>query len=170
MILSPAEFSDLIAPTITELFGERHCDLAVLAEVLQTRICKLKEIPEMLGFALRRGEMDSELFTHKKSKLNPSVCLRVLERCYEDLFKKNIAATTASFEREKLHEYLMSLGAELELKTGQVMGPIRLACARQQVTPGGATELLLILGRHEAQARIEEAIAYLKSIEGANNE
>lgn len=166
----PDKFCKLIEPAIAEIFGGRYYDLSVLGEVLQTRICKITELKDKLQFAVERGQMSAELFTHKKSKLTPALCLRVLEHCYRDLFDNELAAQGETFDREQLHNYLMGLGTELELKTGQIMGPVRLAVARQQVTPGGATELLLILGRAEVKERIVEAIRFLNELQGANNE
>jgi glutamyl-tRNA synthetase len=47
------------------------------------------------------------------------------------------------------------------MKNGQVMWPVRIAASGQAVTPGGAIEVLVILGRAEALARIEDGIARL---------
>ena len=42
------------------------------------------------------------------------------------------------------------------------MGPIRLAVAGQTITPGGATELLEILGQEESLNRIKQALDILQ--------
>ena len=53
-------------------------------------------------------------------------------------------------------------GAKKEYKTGFVMWPIRTALSGKQMTPGGATELMEILGKEESIQRIKDAIDKLK--------
>ena len=43
-----------------------------------------------------------------------------------------------------------------------MMWPIRTAVSGKQMTPGGATELMALLGKEESIARIEAAIAKLQ--------
>ena len=45
-----------------------------------------------------------------------------------------------------------------EKKVGFVMWPIRVALSGKQMTPGGATELMEVLGKEESLARIQTAI------------
>ena len=44
---------------------------------------------------------------------------------------------------------------KLEVKNGTVMWPARIAVAGKAVTPGGAIEILDILGRDESLRRME---------------
>ena len=46
-------------------------------------------------------------------------------------------------------------------KNGYVMWPIRTAVSGKQMTPGGATELMELLGKEESIARIKAGIALL---------
>ena len=50
---------------------------------------------------------------------------------------------------------------EKELKNGQVMWPVRTAVSGKQMTPGGASQLLEILGKDESLKRIRAAISLL---------
>ena len=56
-----------------------------------------------------------------------------------------------------LSEYV----AEEGVKNGYVMWPIRTAVSGKQMTPGGATELMEILGKDESIARIKKGIEML---------
>ena len=47
------------------------------------------------------------------------------------------------------------------VKNGYVMWPIRTAVSGKQMTPGGATELMEILGKEESIARIKKGIELL---------
>ena len=51
--------------------------------------------------------------------------------------------------------------ASHEYKNGYVMWPIRTAVSGKQMTPGGATELMELLGKEESVARIKQAIEKL---------
>ena len=48
------------------------------------------------------------------------------------------------------------------LKNGQVMWPVRTAVSGKAMTPGGATQLLMLLGRDESVTRIRAAIEKLE--------
>ena len=65
------------------------------------------------------------------------------------------------FNNDALYELLVEFAASHELKNGTVLWPIRTALSGKQMTPGGATELMSILGKEESLARIDAAIAKL---------
>ena len=48
-----------------------------------------------------------------------------------------------------------------EYKLGKVMWPVRIAVTGQVITPGGAGEMLYLLGKDESIARIEKSIERL---------
>ena len=56
---------------------------------------------------------------------------------------------------------LSAYAKEHGYKVGYVMWPIRTAVSGKQSTPGGATELMEILGKEESIARIKAAIEKL---------
>jgi len=53
-----------------------------------------------------------------------------------------------------LFAVLKELALSLDLKVGTVMWPIRTALSGQETSPGGATELAVILGKDETLRRI----------------
>ena len=53
--------------------------------------------------------------------------------------------------------------AEHELKNGRVLWPLRTAVSGKQMTPGGAYELMEILGKEESLARIRKGIEKLEA-------
>ncbi|MCD7708719.1 MAG: glutamate--tRNA ligase, partial [Clostridiales bacterium] len=52
---------------------------------------------------------------------------------------------------------------EKGVKNGYVMWPIRTAVSGKQMTPGGATELMEVLGKDESIARIKIGINKLSA-------
>ena len=58
---------------------------------------------------------------------------------------------------------LVSFAKGHEYKNGYVMWPVRTAVSGKQMTPGGATELMELLGKEESLKRINDAIAKLEA-------
>ena len=67
------------------------------------------------------------------------------------------------YSNDALYGMLSAYVAEKGYKNGYVMWPIRTAVSGKQMTPGGATELMEILGKTESVARIRAAIAKLEA-------
>jgi glutamyl-tRNA synthetase len=57
---------------------------------------------------------------------------------------------------------LKAFSTEKGCKIGYVMWPIRTAVSGKQNTPGGATEIMEVLGREESVSRIRAAIKLLE--------
>ncbi len=59
------------------------------------------------------------------------------------------------WELDAIHTALIDLAARLEVKNGTLLWPVRIAAAGTLVTPGGAMEILTLLGREEALRRLK---------------
>lgn len=156
--MDPEAFRAWIHPVVQSFFGDQAFDETVLAEILQPRVETAQDIPEMIGFFKNPGDYSPELFTSKKQKLSPELCQKILE---EEL---SVLSALPNWTQESVHDALMALCEPYSWKTGQVMGPPRLALSGQTVTPGGAIECLVILGREESLRRLNHACDYLKNI------
>ncbi len=71
------------------------------------------------------------------------------------------------FGNDALYELLLSYVKEKGVKNGYVMWPLRTAVSGKQMTPGGATELMEVLGKEESLSRIRRGIALLEEHAGA---
>ena len=67
----------------------------------------------------------------------------------------------ADWSNEALFETLKALAAEKGLKNGQILYPVRIALSGKETTPGGATELAVVLGKEETLNRIRTALSKL---------
>ncbi len=134
-------------------------DLKKIAKIIQPRIDVLNQIEESVDFFDTLVEYDLEMYRHKKMKSTPETALKAL-----------IAVKTAlekfdEWDNEQaLHDCLMALPQELEMKNGQVLWPVRTAISGKQFTPGGAIEIAYILGKEETLRRIQIGIERLDSI------
>jgi len=137
------------------LFNEQPYSVDMLARVLRERVTKLSDIPEMIHFLTERLPYTRELFYNKRAKLDADVASNILNELYPKL-----EAVTV-WDEASLSALLGQVCEETGRKKGQVMGALRVALAAQRVTPGGATETAMILGREEALERLSAAIKFL---------
>ena len=141
-------FIEQAMPYFQEVFGAQEKDWTVLAEMLQPRVLKLPEIPEMLAFFKELPEYDAALFVNKKSKANLENAPVMLQAAIEDLEAQQ------DWSVPSLHDNLLALAQKLGVKNGTLLWPVRIAAAGQKVTPGGAMEILSLLGREESLRRL----------------
>ena len=68
------------------------------------------------------------------------------------------------YSNDSLFELLKGFAGERGYKIGYVMWPLRTAISGKQNTPGGATELMEVLGKEESLSRIRKGIEKLHEI------
>lgn len=146
--MSPEEFTSYAMPYYKEAVTSRELPWDKLCGILQQRVTKFTQIPEMIDFFDKLPEYDAEMFVNKKSKTNLENAPVMLKAVTERL------TALESWDKDSIHDCLINLAQELEVKNGTVMWPARIAAAGKKVTPGGAVEILEILGRDEALARL----------------
>ena len=69
--------------------------------------------------------------------------------------------TLDDYSNDALYAVLKDFVAEKGVKNVYVMWPVRTAVSGKQNTPGGATEIMEILGKEESVHRIKKAIEKL---------
>ena len=72
-----------------------------------------------------------------------------------------VISAVEEWSNEALFAALKQLAETEGLKNGQVLYPVRIALSGKETTPGGATELAVILGKDETLNRIKQALAKL---------
>ena len=146
------EFTNIAKPYLEKVFGDFSIDFLKVASILHQRVVTLTQIPEMIGFLNELPSYTTELFINKKSKTNLENSLLVLKYSVDKL------SSLESWTHDDLYNCLVKIAQDLELKNGTVMWPIRIAISGLTVTPGGAIEILEILGKEESLRRIKLAI------------
>lgn len=149
------EFTAVAMPYYKELFKDKEMPFEKFAEILQKRVVKLTEIPDMIDFFAELPQYEKELFVNKKSKTNLENAPVLLKETYERL------KAMPQWDFDSIHDCLIDMAKEKELKNGTVMWPVRIAAAGKTVTPGGAVEILDILGREESLRRLEKGLEIL---------
>ena len=150
--LSDEEFDSLVSPFIkTDI--PSTVNRAKMLSLLKTRISKLSEIDEKMSFFITLPEYDKELFLNKKNKISDyTLVSSVLTSAL------SILENTDSFDNDSLFSALTPIAEALSVKTGAVMWCIRIALSGMSATPGGATEIMEVIGKEESIKRIKIAL------------
>ena len=121
--------------------------------LLKTRIAKLSEINERMEFFINLPEYDKELFLNKKNKIaDYEIVKTVLSEA------RPVLASVESYDNDTLFAALMPIAEKLAIKTGTLMWCVRIAVSGMSATPGGATEIMEVIGKDESLKRIDLAL------------
>lgn len=147
--MSPEEFTANAMPYYQEIFQDTEVNLQVLTAILQPRVTKFNQIPEMISFFKDLPDYSTDFFINKKSKTNLENSASMLKAAIP------VLENVQSWSLDVLHEVLIELAQKLEVKNGTLLWPVRIAAAGMLVTPGGAMEILAILGKQESIRRLK---------------
>ena len=148
------KFYERALPYMREVIT-KDLDFKKIAAMVKTRIEVFPDIAEHIDFFEKLPEYDVAMYTHKKMKTNAETSLEVLTEVLPRLEAQE------DYSNDALYATLCEYVAEKGVKNGYVMWPIRTAVSGKQMTPGGATELMEILGKEESIARIKKGIELL---------
>lgn len=148
------KFYEMALPYIKDAVN-KDLDFKKIASMVKSRIEVFTDIKEQIDFLNEVPEYSTEMYNHKKMKTNPENSLILLNEVLPVIEAQN------EFDNDSLFEALQTFAKEKEYKTGFVMWPIRTAVSGKQATPGGATELMALLGKDETIKRIKAAIEKL---------
>ena len=152
--LSEAEFLDYARPYI-EGSLKRKVDIQDLCRVLQPRLETFGDIPNQIDFLDEVPNYDNELYINKKMKTDEAVAKTALELSLKRL------EGVSEWSNDNLFAELKALAEENGMKNGQIMYPVRIALSGKAATPGGATEIAVLIGKAETLQRIKTAIEKL---------
>lgn len=136
----------------------KNCaNLDALMKLIHTRVAKLSEIPEMVSFIAKLPEYDCQLYVNRKNRTTVEKSVAILEKAIPAL------EAVEDFTNDTLYATLLEVAKEMGLKAGAVMWVVRIAVSGVAVTPGGATEILEILGKEESIARLNVGLGKLQA-------
>lgn len=148
-------YYELALPYVKKVITKDY-DLKLIADLVKSRIETFCDIAEKIDFFEELPDYDIEMYTHKKMKTDAVISLKVLEELlprFEALDDYSVAG---------IENLLMSYVAEKEVKNGIALWPVRTAVSGKQMTPGGAYEIMNILGKEESLRRIRIGIDKLR--------
>lgn len=153
-------FAEISRPYAGELPPNVAAKWKNVAALLKTRTAFLAEIPQEIDFLIKMPPFDAELYANKRNKTTPDKAKEILPPVVALLE----AVPDDEWTNEKLYEKISAHIEAANLKKGAALWPIRIAVAGKSVTPGGATEILYILGKEESLARMKKSLANLSAL------
>ncbi len=153
--LDDDKFNELAAPFIKTKIPST-VNRNKMINLLKTRISKFSELDEKMSFFIALPEYDKELFLNKKNKIADFNTVKTALT-----HAKEILSDVKSFDNDTLFSSLAPLCEKLAMKTGAIMWCIRIAVSGMSATPGGATEIMEVIGKTESLLRIDAALTKL---------
>lgn len=134
----------------------KDLDLDKILELMKTRIEVFPDIPEKIDFFEQLPEYDIEMYTHKKMKTDSAISLEVLKETLP------LLEAHEDYSLDSVHDLIMGYIEKKGCKNGLALWPLRTALSGKQSTPGGAFEIMEILGKEESIRRIKIGIEKLE--------
>ncbi|MFA5562500.1 MAG: glutamate--tRNA ligase [Eubacteriales bacterium] len=145
------EFAQAIKPFLRTPLPD-FVDLDRALALLHGRLDKLSLIDEKMAFFVQVPPYETALFCNKKNKVTEeqargylAAALPVLEGLTE-------------WEGAALYQAMTELAARLDCKPAALLWCLRIAVSGLLVTPGGATEIMAVIGRDESLLRVRAAL------------
>lgn len=156
-MLTPEKFLEYATPYIRESVKREDVDLSNISALLQNRTEVFTDIPEQVDFIDEMPNYDLALYENKKMKTNCDTALDALTRSLP------VMEAIEDWRFDVLHDALFKLIADMGVKNGYVLWPVRVAISGKQFTPGGAFEIAEIIGKDDTIARMKRSIEMLKN-------
>ena len=151
--LSADEFHKMALPYYADI--KKDLNFPALSSVLQPRIETLAQIPQEIDFLNQVADFPLSLYENKKMKTTPETAKQALS------LVGPILQNVTDWTNDNLFNVLKECAVANEMKNGQILYPVRIALSGKETTPGGATELAVILGKEETLHRINQALMKL---------
>ena len=149
------KFYEMAEPYIRQVITKDY-DLKKIAAMVKTRIEVFPDIADHIDFFEAVPEYDISMYAHKKMKTSPESSLTVLQEILP------VLEALDDYSTDAIYACIRDFVAEKGYKNGYVLWPIRTAVSGKQMTPGGATEIMEVIGKEESLARIRVAIEKLQ--------
>lgn len=149
------EYKKYALPYVKQVI-HKEIDLDKILELMKTRIEIFPDICEKIDFFEELPEYDTAMYTHKKMKTDEKISLDILKEVLP------VLEAQEDYSLDALHDVIMKFIEEKGVKNGLVLWPLRTAVSGKQSTPGGAFEIMEIIGKEESLARIKKGIEMLE--------
>ncbi len=149
--MDPEKYYERAIPEVKKVVS-KPLDLKKIADLMKSRIEVFLDIPAAIGFFESLPDYDVSIYTHKKMKTDSEISLNVL-KAYLPLLEG-----LDDWSLEGLRACISGAIERSGEKTGKILWPLRIAVSGLASTPGGAYEIMEILGKEESLARIRKGI------------
>ena len=154
--MDPEKFRETAIPYLKKFIPE-GADIDLLATMLQSRIETFLDMEEQADFIVKVPEYPLDLYVNKKNKVDLVSSLEILNAVLP------VLEAQEEYKNDPLFATLKAVSEEKGWKVGKLMWPVRVALSGKSATPGGATELMQVLGKEESVKRVKDAIEKLSN-------
>ena len=154
--LSHEDFAKVAMPFLAQSKAYGKYDTDMLLSLLQPRVETLGDIPAAVDFLEEYDDFDLALFEHQKNKTDAAVAKTVLSAAIP-------ALKTAEWTNDAIFAALCDVTTALGVKKAAVMWCVRIAATARAVTPGGASEMAVLLGKEETLKRLTRTLERLEA-------
>ncbi|MBO6133466.1 MAG: glutamate--tRNA ligase [Lachnospiraceae bacterium] len=144
---------------IKEAVGGKAMDYRKIAASMQGRIEIYPDILDLAAFFGTLPEYDTALYRHKKMKTDEASSLKVLREILP------VLEETDDYSNDGLYSAIKAFIEKMGYKNGYCLWPLRTAVSGLPASPGGATEIMEIIGKEESLSRIRKGIEKLSEID-----
>lgn len=155
--MDDGKFLEMAMPYIKKVITKDNVNVEKIAGLVKTRIETFLDIEGHIDFFEELPDYDVAMYTHKKSKTNTENSLEVLKAILP------VYEAQEDFTNDALYEVTVNFVKEKGIKNSQALWPVRTAVSGKQMTPGGATEIMEIIGKEETLRRIRVGIEKLEA-------
>lgn len=156
--MSDEEFVELARPWI-ESVVKTPIDLKLLCANLKPRCEILGDLPARVMFIDNMPEdYDLEFYRNKKFKTDATTALTALKALLPAL------EANEDWTREGVYNACAPLAKEMGVKGGWLLYPLGIALSGQLATPGGGTDVAVVIGKERTLERVRKAINRLAAV------
>lgn len=153
--LSPEEFVERSIGFLESSKIAGKVDYLFLAKLLIPRVEVFSDISGLVDFLAEYGDFDLDLFIHNKNKTDKIVAKNILSVCLP------LLENAKKWDNETLFAELSAEAERQNVKKAQILWCVRIALTGQVNTPGGATEMAVLLGKEESIKRLNYTLSRL---------
>ncbi|MDR1129461.1 MAG: glutamate--tRNA ligase [Prevotellaceae bacterium] len=130
-------------------------DVVLLSRLLQSRVSIVSDIPDMLGFINDFENYDTSLFDHKDSKSTGETAKSILPAIIAELEKTDV------WDNDVLFNIFIRISEQSGVKKKALLWIIRVAITGHLSTPGGASEMCVLMGKDLSVERLKYSLSKL---------
>jgi glutamyl-tRNA synthetase len=130
----------------------------MLSQLLQSRVSTVSDIPDMIGFIHNFENYNTALFEHKDSKSTIETAKNILPVIIAELEKID------SWDNEVLFKTYIRISEQSGVRKKALLWIIRVALTGYLSTPGGASEMGVLLGKNISVKRLKYSLDRLQNV------
>ncbi|MDR1340923.1 MAG: glutamate--tRNA ligase [Prevotellaceae bacterium] len=130
-------------------------DTVLLSRLLQSRVSIVSDIPDMTGFINDFENYDTSLFDHRDSKSTKETAKSILPVIIAELEKADV------WDNDVLFNIFIRISEQSGVKKKALLWIIRVAITGHLSTPGGASEMCVLMGKDLSVKRLKYSLSRL---------